>query len=95
MKVFNMIFKPNKPFVISTTWPWWEFILLRLPMVRMVVRAEDVQQAKEEVYKAHVPLHEKDFINIQFISCKEQPNNFNPFNESFPKRDEMQWEIKE
>jgi hypothetical protein len=91
MKVFNIIFKPNKPYVLSTHWPWWEFILLRLPMVRIVVRAEDVQQAKEEVYKAHVPLHDKDYINIHIISCTEKPDDFDPFNEAFPKTDKMKW----
>jgi len=91
-KVFQILFRPNKPYVLSTHWPWWEFTLLRHKTIRMMVKAEDEHSAKEEVYKAHVPLHEKDFIDINIFLCVEKPDHFNPFNDTFPKREEMKWE---
>jgi hypothetical protein len=92
MAIFNVLFKPNKPYVLSTHWPWWEFEVLGVKLIRFVTKADTIDDAMEEIYKAHVPLHEKDFININTVVWRKEKEDFIPFNDDFLKQDWMKWE---
>ncbi len=92
MKNFIIIFHPKKPALLNSVWPWWEFTVLDQKLIRMLVKAENKDEAMKEVYKTHIPLHDKDFIAIETVYCGESKNDSDFFNEQFPKEKWMKWE---
>jgi hypothetical protein len=91
MKVWIVIFKPLKKYLLATLWPWWKMEVMGMEMVRMIVKAENEKKAMEEVYKTFVPLHDDDVIAIRTIACAERPIDYDPFTEEFKKENWMKW----
>ncbi len=87
-KVFQVFFHQKKPHAIGNKWPW---CLLKQKTFRMIVRAKNEQEAKQETLNSHVLLDKKDIAKINIFLCVEKPKDFNPFNDVFPKLDWMNW----
>jgi hypothetical protein len=76
-------------------WPWW-ISGWRLymsdetpdePTVCAAVRAESEEAAKEIIIAAHDRRPE----NMEWRFCEQQPDDWVPFSDRFPKADWMQW----
>lgn len=77
------------PFELAS--PWWisgYAPAINADSVCAAVKAVDVDQAKETIFKAYDVRPE----TLEFRFCEERPVGWTPYSERFPQADWMEWE---